>query len=218
MSPLARIRAHVGDDLRATHVLSELAAGRLDLDQYRTYLCNAWHYAQHSSEFMATGAARCVRTHPELSRYLLEHAGEEMGHDAWAEADLADLGVDAAALRASRPLPACASLIGYVHWLATAANPVSLFGWMYVLEAVGDDLGKVAAQGLTAELPIGSAVRFVAGHAMSDVGHTADIAAQIEAHLTDPGDRADVEAAAVVVADLYTRMFREIGGERASWS
>jgi pyrroloquinoline quinone (PQQ) biosynthesis protein C len=214
MEALEKIRARVRDDLNSTYVLIELLAGRFDLDLYRVYLCNAWYYAQHSSEFMAAGGGRCGQSHPALSRYLLHHAVEEMGHEKWAEADLADLDVSAEQLRGTRPLPSTAALVGYVHWLAHAGNPVTLFGWMFVLEAVGNDIGQAAAAGLKSELEVPSAVRFVAGHAMSDVGHTAEIVEQIDTHLTDASDRDDVVASAEVVADLYTRMFHEIGEAR----
>jgi heme oxygenase len=170
---------------------------------------------------MALGASRCTVTHPKLAAYLLHHASDEQGHDAWALADLADLGVPEAEALALRPVPACAAMVGYVHFLAGHANPVGLFGWMYVLEAVGNDLGTIVGKQLASGIGGGGGgkgpVRFVAGHGVADKDHTAELAEQISAHVTTPSDRADVAEAATVVADLYLRMFREIGGEEARW-
>ena len=59
-------------------------------------------------------------------------------------------------------------------------------------------------------------LRFVGRHGVSDMGHTKDLSDQIEAHVHGD-DMADVCHVADVVADLYVRMFREIGGERAEW-
>ena len=116
-------------------------------------------------------------------------------------------------MRASAPVTSCAALIGYVHFVAGVANPVGLFGWMYVLEAVGEDLGTVLADQLKRALPDGHRHRFVAGHGVADVGHTHELAEQIAAHVRSDGDRRDVDRVADVVADLYVRMFQEIGGD-----
>ena len=102
-------------------------------------------------------------------------------------------------------------MIGYVHYVAGVANPVGLFGWMYVLEAVGEDLGAALGERLKASFPGGLRHRFVAGHGLADVGHTHEIAEQIEKHVRDPDDRRDVDRVADVVAVLYVRMFQEIG-------
>jgi pyrroloquinoline quinone (PQQ) biosynthesis protein C len=186
-------------------------SGSVDVATYARYLTNAFHYAGHSPKVMAIAAARCLDAHPELAAYLLHHADEERGHDAWALADLADLGVGEAATRAAAPVPSCAAMIGYVHYVAGVANPVGLFGWMYVLEAVGEDLGTRLAEHLKAAGPPGLRHRFVAGHGLADVGHTHEIAEQIERHVRADADRRDVDRVADVVGVLYVRMFQEIG-------
>ena len=76
----------------------------------------------------------------------MHHADEELGHEQWALDDLAVLGVPAQLVRASRPVPACAAMIGYEYYIAAHANPVALFGWLYTLEAMGDDLGSRIAR------------------------------------------------------------------------
>jgi len=218
MKELLAIREQVDEELRATRIVSGILSGQFELPTYACYLTNTRYYAQFSPVVMALGAARCAASHPALSVYLLRHAAEEHGHDAWALADLADLGVPEAEALAATPVPACAALVGYVHFLAGHANPVALFGWMYVLEAVGNDLGTIAGEHLARALAGSPAVRFVAGHGVADTDHAAELTEQIERHVTAARDRADVLDAARVVADLYLRMFHEIGGERAQWA
>ncbi len=58
------------------------------------------------------------------------------------------------------------------------------------------------------DLPDG--VRFLAGHGDADEDHTREIIEQIEAHIHGD-DLADVHHVADVVADLYVRMFEQIG-------
>lgn len=218
MDELVTIRKRVYEELSTTRIVKQVLGGSPDLEGYKRYLMNAWSYARFSPVVMALGASRCVASHPELSRYLLRHASEEAGHDAWALADLEDLGVAAATTRASRPVNACAALVGYVHYLAGFGNPVALFGWMYVLEAVGKDLGTLAGRELAKGLGGSQAVRFVAGHGSADSAHTDELAEQIREFVKREDDRRDVAEAASVVADLYLRMFREIGGERIAWA
>jgi pyrroloquinoline quinone (PQQ) biosynthesis protein C len=216
---LVAVRGRVLAELNDIRALKALFSGKPDLAAYSRYLVNAYHYAQYSPKVMAMAAARTTDTHPELSRYLLHHADEEQGHHKWALEDLSDLGVAETEARAARPVPACAAMIGYVHYVAAYANPVGLFGWMYILEAVGNDLGATAAKHLKASLgPKASdrGLRFVGRHAMSDTDHTKDLTEQIVKHVRGD-DMADVCHVADVIADLYVRMFREIGGERPEW-
>jgi pyrroloquinoline quinone (PQQ) biosynthesis protein C len=211
MNHLREVRKKVRSGLEATTIVREALGGQVDRGLYARYLTNAFHYAGHSPKVMAIAAARCMDDHPDLAAYLLHHADEERGHDRWALADLRALGVEEAAVRASAPVPSCSAMIGYVHYVAGVANPVGLFGWMYVLEAVGEDLGKTVTEKLREALPGAGGHRFVAGHGIADVGHTHEITEQIENHVRADGDRRDVNRVADVVADLYVRMFREIG-------
>jgi hypothetical protein len=98
------------------------------------------------------------------------------------------------------------------YYTAAFANPVGLFGWMYILEAVGNDLGSEAAEKLNKGLRLGNkGLRFVGGHGVADRTHTKAIEDQIGRHVKR-GDMADVQYVAEVAADLYVRMFREVGG------
>jgi pyrroloquinoline quinone (PQQ) biosynthesis protein C len=212
MQHLKEVRERVRQGLGRTELVRKALAGSADGATYARYLTNAFHYAGHSPKVMAIAAARCLDTHPELAAYLLHHADEERGHDRWALEDLRDLGVDEAAVRAAAPVPSCSAMIGFVHYVAGVANPVGLFGWMYVLEAVGEDLGTALAEKLKRAMPSGLRHRFVAGHGLADVGHTHEIAEQIEKHVLSDADRRDVDRVADVVAELYVRMFEEIGG------
>ena len=193
--------------------------GRIDPALYAAYLANVFHYAQHSAAVIGLAGGRCTRKHPDLARYLLRHAEEELGHEQWALDDLAVLGVSAEKVRSSRPVPACAAMIGYEYYIAGHANPIGLFGWLYTLEAMGDDLGGRIAQAVGAQL--GGAdmqgVKFLSGHGIADHEHTAELTRVISKLVTDPADRAEIDHVADVVGDLYVRMFHQIAATRSSW-
>ncbi len=219
MKKLHDVRKGVHDELVSTRLIRDILDGKPDLAAYARYLMNVRYYAQFSPVVMALGASRCVATHPELAGYLLQHADEEKGHDAWALADLEDLGVTRKEALAARPVDSCQALVGYVHFLAGHDRAIGLFGWMFVLEAVGNDLGGIAGQKLGEGLgEARSAVRFVAGHGVADTDHTREIIEQIDRYVTTPEDQSAVLRASEVVAGLYVRMFREFGGETATWA
>jgi heme oxygenase len=212
LDELRRLRRRVDDELRRVESVRLALEGKLSRELYIRYLLNVAHqYAPHSPRVMALAASRCTESHPEISVYLLHHAAEEHPHNHWAEQDLHDLKVNPETIRAARPVPSCSAMIGYSYFLGSFANPVALFGWMYVLEAVGSDLGSMAADGVRRALGLtgDTALRFVAGHGAADRGHTDEMEGKLRAHLTEKQDWDDVLHAASVAGDLYVRMFRE---------
>ncbi len=210
MERLEQLRDQVRAGLMGLDGIQAVVAGNTDPSFYRRYLENAWHYAQHSSVVIGLAGSRCVNSHPALAEYLLHHALEELGHDEWALQDLAALGADMAAVHASRPVPACAAMIGFEYYTAGHANPAGLFGWLYVLEAMGDDLGHLVSEKVAASLSLPDGVNFLAGHGEADEDHTREIIKQIKTNIP-AADMPDVIHVAEVVADLYVRMFQEIG-------
>ena len=209
MQYLNSVRQRVLDGITATPIVASVLAGNADQQAYARYLTNVWHYAQHSSTVIGLAGSRCVARHPDLAAYLLHHAQEELGHEQWALDDLAVLGVTPDRVRTSRPVVSCAAMIGYEYYVAGVANPVGLFGWLYVLESMGDDLGGMVAEALGSTLKLDSGLKFLAGHGEADVAHTKDIIEQIEQHI-DEKNLPDVHHAADVVADLYVLMFHEL--------
>jgi len=213
MEYLDSVRARVREQLTSIKPIGDVIAGTGDGRFYARYLTNVWHYAQHSATVIGLAGTRCVLSHPPLAKYLLHHSLEELGHDQWALDDLKAMGVSEAEVRKTRPVPACSAMIGYEYYLAGYGNPVGLFGWLYVLEAMGDDLGHLVAKGFKETLNLPGGVKFLAGHGEADEEHTKDIIEQIERHIKGD-DLADVHHVADVIADIYTRMFQEIAAGR----
>jgi pyrroloquinoline quinone (PQQ) biosynthesis protein C len=209
MAHLQEVRARLRDSIQAAPAVRSFLGGRPSLAAYRTYLINVWHYAQHSATVIGLAGSRCVARNRPIANYLFHHAKEELGHELWALEDLETLGVSAAELAASRPVPSCAAMIGYEYYIAGHANPVSLFGWLYVLEAMGEDLGPVMSSRLTETFGRKTGVHFIEGHGEADEAHTHDLTAQIIAHIP-PEDMADVNHVADVMAQLYAGIFEEL--------
>lgn len=185
-------------------IVAAVMAGRLNAAQYARYMTDVFHYATHSSVVIGQAGVRLVHSHPALAAYLFHHAGEELGHDAWAHQDLIDVGLTAGQIAASQPSPACRAMIDMEFQLAFHGNPVALFGWMFVLECLGGDMGGAMAAGIDAALGLaGKGTRFLAGHGEADGQHMQDLAAVIAANVTAPADVAAVLAVAERARDHY---------------
>jgi heme oxygenase len=216
MQQLLQTRELTRNAILGTPLVSRLMAGEPSREAYADYLRNVYAYAAHSAKVIALAASRCMNSHPELARYLLHHAEEEQGHDDWALADLADLGFSKAEVLAVDPVPSCSAMIGFEYYTAAYDNPVGLFGWLYVLESMGDDLGSHVSAAINQALGLeGKALRFLAGHGINDVAHTADLTDRISRLVQEPQDIRAVAHVAEVMALLYTGIFREIGERNA---
>lgn len=174
-----------------THPLVEaISARRMDRKQYRTYMEDVYAYAQHSSQVIALSGVRLMDRQPDLARYLLHHADEELGHDKWAASDLGDLGLSPADIAASRPSSACLRMIALEYYYAEHENPVGLLGWMFVLESLGGKIGGKIARGIDQALQLnGRGTYFLAGHGDADTHHAEDLFRVISANVTSVADQ-----------------------------
>ena len=215
LDQLREKRAEVNRRLRGIPAVQRALAGTLELDVYATYLDKiARSYAPHSPKVMCMAAGRCSTRQHELSKYYMNHALEEEGHDVWAAHDLR-------AIRGAQfadhidPFALCQAMIGYTYSLALVEEPSALLGWMYILEAVGADLGPDAVRGLrlAQNLPL----EFVGGHAEADVVHIQEMEEVFES-IGDGVEQSAILKAAEVSAELYVGMFLQLDAHATSTS
>src|SRR5580704_6290581 len=123
MDHLLAVRRQVFSGITSIGAVQKVLSGSPNINVYQRYLKNVYYYACHSAAVIAVAGSRCVNTHPELAHYLMRHANEELGHERWALNDLVQLGVPEAEVRASRPVPACAAMVGFEYLVAEKLNP-----------------------------------------------------------------------------------------------
>jgi hypothetical protein len=202
LGSLRQIRQETLHGVKSTPLAIALLGGTLPASGYIRYLTDVYYYAKHSSQVIALAGARSLAANRPLGEYLFKHAAEEVGHEDWAREDLVKLGLPVASLNAGRPSSPCALMIALEYYWATVANPVGLFGWMYVLEALGDDLGHAVAGAISKS----DATKFVGMHGDADHHHIQDIEAVLETAVPDARDAADI----LYVAGLSARLYSEI--------
>jgi heme oxygenase len=171
---LANLRRDTLERVRRNPVFARVMEGSDVRDIYIRFLKNVYHYATHSAIVIGMAGARTVRRSTRVAQYLLHHAIEETGHEAWAMSDLKELGVSESEVLASRPSLNCMAMIGMEYYYAGHGNPIALLGWMYTLEALGDDIGHAIATKVGAGMNH-KGTYFLSGHGDADHDHIKDI-------------------------------------------
>jgi pyrroloquinoline quinone (PQQ) biosynthesis protein C len=196
-------------------VAGRLMQGTLPADVYVRYLAQVRRQIRGSAPMLAqTGSRlRAMRREP-LSQLFLRKAGEEEGHDAWALADIEQLGVEPTALERDCSF---AAVDAYVAWTSYCVqlSPVAVLGVAWILEWFGLCRAGVAADAMIRHsgIPrIAGAVRFLRGHADADGAHVQALAEALQ-QITNPDEAHAIVLSARVTAKLYASFFDAAGRE-----
>ena len=206
LDELRSLRQQTLRQIKATPLVQSLLSGTVPRGAYASYLTDVYHYAKHSPVVISLAGSRAVGTQPELGAYLLKHAQEELGHEAWALADLRRLGVENPSERA--PSLACDAMLALEYYAAGVLPPAALLGWMHVLEALGDDLGHAAA------IAAPECSTFVDRHGDADHGHIREIEAAAGRWIATEQDASAVLRVARLSARLYTELVASAQSDR----
>ena len=127
----------------------------------------------------AEGRAETDPVCRKLTTYYRLHAREEMHHDDWLLEDLTAMGMERAQVLSRLPSPAVASLVGAQYYWALDVHPVSLLGYLAVLEGSPSSVKQLnefrTKKGIPAE-----GLRTMVKHARLDPHHRDEIFAQID--------------------------------------
>ncbi|MFD5651861.1 MULTISPECIES: hypothetical protein [unclassified Streptomyces] len=189
------------------------------LPRYARYLAAMHQVIRASVPLMELAGARCAERGDAdalcapLAAYFARHITEERDHDQWLLEDLA-------VLRGSRgPAPApwggaaAARLVGAQYYWIEHTHPVSLLGYMAVLE------GRAPAAGLTERLAAltgltASAFRTVHAHAALDPGHAGELDALLDGLALSGAESAAIGASALHTVGALTDLITEIRAQR----
>ncbi len=110
----------------------------------------------------------------QAATYLEQHIEEEKGHDEWLLHDIESLGIPAEEVLHATPSAAVVSLLGAQYFWMLHVHPVTIFGYLIVLEGyapLADQLDEIRIRtGLPA-----TAFRCLKSHADDDPAHIADL-------------------------------------------
>jgi hypothetical protein len=106
--------------------------------------------------------------------YLESHIDEEKDHDAWLLDDINSLGISEAEVFQADPLNSVVSLLGPQYFWALNIHPVTVFGYLIVLEGYPPLSYQLEQIRIRTGLPT-TAFRCLQAHADNDPHHIADL-------------------------------------------
>jgi hypothetical protein len=150
-----------------------------------------------------------------LVDYLHRHAEEERGHDEWLLQDLQSVGVASAELLSRPPSDAVAALVGAQYYWVLHYHPVSVLGYLMVIEGNPPDRRRLQDLRSRSGLPA-SAFRTMLEHADLDIGHAAELADLLDRLPLSPNHNEALGLSAISTVAGLTRLLKEMGDRLAA--
>lgn len=167
---------------------------------YALWLSQAYYFVRHSTPLLALSCGRSIENRPYHLR-CISHLAEERGHDKLILNDLKALGFKPEDFE---ELPATQALYQTQYYWIEHVNPVSLLGYIFILEGLAVKLGGIK----TKEVNDAKATSFLKLHSDEDVGHLESAFGQLKA--MSKHDQECILKNAQLTAGLYSNMAAEI--------
>lgn len=176
-----------------------------DKNFYSLWLAQAYYLVRHTTRLLALSAGLCPFENEETHKRIVQHLGEETGHDAIALADLKALGADLTLLP---EITQTTKLITMQYDLMKEYSGLAFFGYVLLLEGLAVKRGEKLS-GIVTEKFGPRAARFLKTHAEDDIEHIERALEQIESF--SPEDQAIVIRNFRDSSQLYHAMLDYVG-------
>jgi hypothetical protein len=144
-----------------------------------------------------------------VAPYLEQHILEEKDHDDWLLDDIGTLGITPAQVASTPPLPAVVSLLGAQYFWALHIHPVTVFGYLIVLEGYPPLAEQLEAIRKRTRLPK-TAFRCLIAHADNDPHHIADLNRTLDSMPLSEEQQMYVALSAFHTIDGVASVFEEL--------
>jgi Iron-containing redox enzyme len=157
----------------------------------------------------AQSRADSDRVSRKIADYYRTHAIEETHHDDWLLDDLVAVGGDRSKVLARMPAQEVTALVGAQYYWALHVHPVSLFGYLAVLEGNPSSLKELSKIRATHKLP-SEGFRTMVKHARLDPHHRDEMFAQLDELPLNESQAELVALSAVQTVEYLTEAIEEI--------
>lgn len=191
----------------STELFRRASTGKANIELYRGYLQETYHYVKHASRFYAAAASRLPEEYESMRGRLLQYAFEENGHEIFLLNDLKALGVDPDSVKRAQPLVETDALIGFHYYTTSFGNPLSIWGNIYAIEGlslVGSKIVTILMDSLKLEK---SALGFLISHGDPNLAHFEAAREIIETQIHSEIDVKAVTSCARAALDLHSSMY-----------
>lgn len=196
------------DDLFDIPLVRALVDGPTTLDDYTRFLAQAYHHVKHTVPLLMTAGGAMPDDYAWARQSIAHYIAEELGHEEWILADLAQCGVDPATVRHAPPSPACELMIAYAYDVIHRRHPIGFFGMVHVLEGASVRGATRAAHGLQRRLSLPeTAFTYLSTHGDLDQDHIQFLRTLID-RIEQPAEQALVIHTSRMFSRLYGDVFR----------
>ncbi len=186
------------------------ARGELTLDEYVSFLTEAYHHVKHTVPLLMACGSRLSENQEWLRVAIAEYIEEETGHQEWILDDIAACGADVEAVRNGVPNVSTELMVAYAYDTIARGNLLGFFGMVHVLEGTSIQIADSAATAIQQSLGLpDKAFSYLRSHGALDISHVEffkGLMNRIEAE----EDKRSIVHGARVFYRLYGDIFREL--------
>ena len=129
---LDRITQQACADIEALPQMQAMLSGKLNREQYITFLMNLYPIVSNFCPTMAFAAGLCADRYDVVRRYFYDHIFEEREHEHLVLNDLSAFDVEVSDIPSRIPSPPVQAMLAYNYHYASS-NPVYFLCFIYVL-------------------------------------------------------------------------------------
>jgi len=196
--------------LLSTPIIGRALAGKISLQEYRSFLSQAYHHVKHTVPLLMATGARLPESHEWLRMAVAEYIEEEAGHQEWILNDIAACGFDKETVRHSQPSLATELMVSYAYDTVNRIHPLGFFGMVHVLEGTSINIADQAAERIRSALKLPKkAFSYLYSHGSLDQEHVKFFEGLMN-RIESPQDQAQIIHSARVFYTLYGNIFRSL--------
>lgn len=184
----------------------KLCTGNFTISDYKEILKQIYLHARENPQIQALAAVYFRGSQRKLVKDFYQHATSEIGHNDLAMNDLIVLGENVESLPYQRPLPATSALLGYIFYQIQHHNPIGYLGYLFHLEYLPTQYGKLFTSALENKGVPKEAMSFLIEHVTVDKVHNKWIESYIDKLVLTKDDLESVIATSKTTAYLYEKM------------
>lgn len=201
------------DYLLAAPIIQRVFKGEASLEEYASFLAQAYHHVKHTVPLMMFVGARLNDQQEWLREAIAEYIEEELGHQEWVLNDIAACGFDKEKVRNSQPQFATEMMVAYAYDSIARKNPLSFFGMVHVLEGTSIALADGAASNIATAVGLPKkAFSYLTSHGALDIEHV-KFFEDLMNKITNETDQHAIIHAAKCFYRLYGNIFRGLDDE-----
>jgi pyrroloquinoline quinone (PQQ) biosynthesis protein C len=199
--------------LLAAPIIQRVFKGEASLEEYASFLAQAYHHVKHTVPLMMSVGARLTDDQEWLREAVAEYIEEEIGHQEWVLNDIAACGFDKETVRCSQPQFATEMMVSYAYDSIARKNPLSFFGMVHVLEGTSIALADGAASNIANAVGLPKkAFSYLTSHGALDIEHV-KFFENLMNQITDETDQQAIIHGAKRFYRLYGDIFRGLDDE-----